>query len=473
MDLMSSNDRGARRGEPLEPTRTLRRVVHGIALAMSAVVAHAQEPPTSSAPAPASKGPHFELVRKIEGSGNENARPRLCRSMPSADGKGRTLVLVDEGPWRTSWFELDTGRELRSVAWKVDVIDASSIARLLWVPDVDGDGEDDIVAECLWTQRSPGHFTCFSALAGTPLWCSGPKVSERLAESVCSLRLGDDIALVVVERAPDVDDPSSPSVGSYVVRGIGARNGASSFTHRIESGAKRESHEWSGPSASAAATDDSDGDGREDLLLGLRSATGPDGATGRALVVSSATGKTLRELACGVDLTGWSKREVGANVRSIPDLDGDGRHDFAVTYATQRVVPITEGKFAGGTSQQNLGFIDVLGSKTGALIRRLEIPDEQDRLEGFGRRVIPIGFGASSRMPSSFVVSHPLATGPTGGNGALELYDGRTGKILDVRQGARDGAYLGDPLEVIARGDDVLVLVGAEIGPWEILRIAP
>jgi hypothetical protein len=77
--------------------------------------------------------------------------------------------------------------------------------------------------------------------------------------------------------------------------------------------------------AALAAVPDVDGDGKWDVLAGAPNRSWAVGYPGRAFVFSSASGATLRTF----DGTGPND-EFGASVARLGDVDGDGFEDFAV-----------------------------------------------------------------------------------------------------------------------------------------------
>ncbi|MEP0546713.1 MAG: Ig-like domain-containing protein [Rhodothermales bacterium] len=78
---------------------------------------------------------------------------------------------------------------------------------------------------------------------------------------------------------------------------------------------------------SVAGVGDADGDGRGDLLVGVRNEDGVERDAGRAYLFSGATGVVLRTLeSLNPTVTG----NFGISVSGVPDADGDGRGDFVV-----------------------------------------------------------------------------------------------------------------------------------------------
>lgn len=150
---------------------------------------------------------------------------------------------------------------------------------------------------------------------------------------------------------------------------LSGQNG--SALHRAELPTKKLNAGWS---RALANVGDVDGDGTDDLVLGVYGRQGYDDASGRAFVVSGADGALLFDLKAPSEASFF----FGYSVSGAGDVNGDGLSDIAV------------GDNAASTETVLAGRVYLFSGANGALLRVLEAADASVNAR-FGVAVAPLG----------------------------------------------------------------------------------
>ncbi|RMH04463.1 MAG: hypothetical protein D6702_03140 [Planctomycetota bacterium] len=175
----------------------------------------------------------------------------------------------------------------------------------------------------------------------------------------------------------------------------------------------------SGPSpgsefgASVAVVGDLDGDGTPDLLAGAPREAAGGSRAGATLVLSGADGSQIRRH------DGAADQRLGFRVLGLPDLDGDGTADYAVS--AQRDNP------AGLLS----GLVRLFSGATGSLIREFRSASTWDR---FGECLAAPG-DLDGDGVADLLIGAPNDDWQGPGAGAVYVFSGATGARLQVQFG--------------------------------------
>ena len=274
------------------------------------------------------------------------------------------------------------------------------------VPDLDGDGQGDVIVSEPTVVRVDGPRGIVNAyrLDGTRIWQTVGELSQGFGWYI--VRAGDQTGDGIEDLW--VGAPSDSSGGHvYLVSG---RDG--SIALAIDGGTGQ--FGWH-----IAPLGDIDGDGRSDLAIGAPGAT-VNGSFRGQLSVASATGSIL------YTLTGeFPDHQFGIMATALDDLDDDGVPDLAVS------APGGEVATAPGGSE-----IQILSGATGERLRLLTSPTDGelygrtlatlDDLDGDGVRDLAIG-----------------APWFDGKAGRVEVRSARTNRVLVELVGREPDSWLG------------------------------
>lgn len=287
-----------------------------------------------------------------------------------------------------------------------------SVSDALGELDLDGDAVPDVVM-CGFVESTPalpnsGAARAFSGANGALLWERRGLAQERSAANVVGLGDVDNDG-----RDDLVLAPAGGSLLPYTVRVVSGATGMILRSIALPNTA-------SSYGALFASGGDMDGDGIDDLLVGL---PGDDTGAfdgGRIQVYSGATGALVAERFGAV-----AGRELGLRVGILDDLDGDGRAEAWV----MRI---------GGT-----------GGYTSDVVAGADLVSVRYTLDGLPTTLGDLDGDGVRDLATSFAVTGPLgvlytAEGRSGLNGALLFreqhpFDSRFAEFSDAGDSDGDG----------------------------------
>ena len=290
--------------------------------------------------------------------------------VPDADGDGRGDLLVgailedgefsDEG--RAYLFSGATGALLQTLDSPTPAEGGSFGASLAGVPDVDGDGQADLLVGANAEAEANGQAHLFSGATGLPirtLTSPNPEFGGRFGVSVSGVADADGDGRVDLLVGAFREDAGATDAGrAYLF------SGASGALLQTLASPNSELDGQFGNAVAGVA--DADGDGRGDLLIGASSEDGGAENSGRAHLYSGATGLLIRTLnSPNAELGG----AFGISVSGVADVDGDGEDDFLV------------GAFLEDALAMDAGRAYLFSGASGAVLRTLESPNGQ--VDGF------------------------------------------------------------------------------------------
>lgn len=300
-------------------------------------------------------------------------------------------------------------------------------ARATTLPDLDGDGYDDLVSIRAVFGSHSGRAYAVSGRTGEVLWRTevgepGQTMPWALARIDDEDGDGlDDIAIGL----PSHSHPLKPSVNLAV---LSSRDGRSLRSR-------------TGPALGTfgyalASVADLDGNGRGELAVGCpHRQTG----AGTVLVLADRDHETLRELRAHDDAPAF-----GRVLATLPDLDGDGRGELAVGDASPALISTAR------------STVWILSTVTGAVLwtARTGVPGD-----GFGTAI------AAAPDRDADGVAEVLVAAPNGGAGQcgqVTLHSGRDGRVLQTIRGASTRSHLGRFLLVATTPDRTLLALGED-----------
>jgi hypothetical protein len=185
-----------------------------------------------------------------------------------------------------------------------------SVARM---PDLDGDGLDDLAVGALGTQvsaTSSGSVYLYSGRTGA--------LQRRIDNPSSGSSFG-----YLIGPMGDVDgDGIADLYVSHYSGEVGVHSGADGHEITKITGSEVEYFGYA-----VCAVDDLDGDGVRDLLIGAKHHVNTQGyVVGAAYVCSGATGAILR-----THEGTWNDLYLGYDTAALADLDGDGVNDYAIS----------------------------------------------------------------------------------------------------------------------------------------------
>lgn len=285
-------------------------------------------------------------------------------------------------------------------------------AKVIGVPDLDGDGRGDLVVGAQWEANLAGRVHVYSGASGTLI--------RTLQSPTPRVDLGQfGLALAAV---PDLDGDGvwdlavGTSAEGNTVTGFGRVHVFSGATGTLVRSLISPQPEFGGqafPSfgVAVAGVPDVDGDGFGDLLVGaMREGTGD---SGRAYLFSGATGALLLTMTTpNPETNGY----FGGAVSSVPDADGDGVADLLV------------GAWNEDAGATNAGRAYLFSGATGALLRTFVSPSPTSQgIFGFSLQGVADvdGDGRGDVLVGASGESAPHLT-----SGRAYLFSGSTGALL-------------------------------------------
>lgn len=365
-------------------------------------------------------------------------RPPALRSSPRRASTTRALVFAACAALTTvaqtpgsyvAWTATGTASYNPFSLQSVDGLLGAAVAV---VGDLDADGVDDVLAQA-------GNGALLHALSGA----TGATILT-MPDTV-----GSDFGRAVA-RMPDVNGDGVPD---FVVGTPGFASGGASSIGRAElrSGATG-APLWTvlgvGTSArlgdAVAEIGDIDADGTPDVGVGAPGNTGLGSSTtfGYALVLSGATGATLRSYASPPGYT------VGRAIAKVGDVDGDG---FVDAVFTASYFP------TGGPVVCGPGFASVMSGLTGAPL----LVVSGALCDAFGYATSGVGDATGDGVPDFAVGSPDHVVGPQGA-GSVTFFSGASGvpymTVASTVVGSNFGSVLAGGFDFDGDGDPDLAV---------------
>lgn len=293
---------------------------------------------------PAAEGAGF-FGLSVAGLGATDRDAHLAVGAPSEDGGE-----VNAG--RVHVFSGTTGALLRTVVSPTPEQFGDFGDSISGVPDVDGDGRDDLlVGASEETRRNAGRAHLFSGSDGSLLHTLAPPIERfdgffGIAVSGVPDVDGDGRGDLIVGEVPIDFDSGLPNTGTaYVFSGA-----TGDLLHELVS---PDPEDFGVFAEVLSGVPDVDGDGRGELLIGAPG----EGCGGRAYLFSGASGALLHELTSPNGRCGFGGN-FGSALAGVEDIDGDGRGELLVgAQAEDRGALDAVGRaylFSAGPSQTEL-----------------------------------------------------------------------------------------------------------------------
>ncbi len=287
-------------------------------------------------------------------------------SIRDLDGDGHgDLIIGAYGEGRVYVYSGATGNLIRTLTYSTPHGGYFGIS-VSAVPDLDGDGVDDIVVGASGEFGETGLVYVFSGATGAELHrieSPHPRSGGLFGDCVSGVPDADgDGAGDILVGAP-LEDYPIPGWGwgrAYLFSGATGQ-----LLHAIESPVTpaRQFGER------VAGIPDVDGDGRGDLVISgwEQNAPGPIYGAGLVHVFSGATGALLYSLTSPTIQSGGA---FGTALAGVPDLDGDGRAEILVGAVGEEIEPPFDATTLHGTAY-------LFSGATGALLRRFRLSQTQ------------------------------------------------------------------------------------------------
>lgn len=300
--------------------------------------------------------------------------------VPDVNGDGSDDILVGapneevgSGPTdagRAYLFDGVTGSLLRTFVSPDERTSGYFGISVAGMPDITGDGKGEVIIGAYGDGvgsgiTNPGRVYVFNGATGALIYTLVSPHEDNYGyfgfsvSSVADIN-GDGYADIVIGAYRE-NLPSNPTDSGAVY----VFSGADGSLLRTLTSPNKETSGWFGRSVSGIP--DVNGDGRGDILVGAHQEDpGSSPANcGRAYIFCGATGALLHTLVSpNEQLSGW----FGFSVAGIADVDGDGLGDVVIGAPREKT----------GASPSEAGRAYVFNGATGALIRTLISPNEED-----------------------------------------------------------------------------------------------
>lgn len=299
------------------------------------------------------------------------------------------------------------------------------------ISDIDGDGRGDLIVGADWEAGLAGHVHLFSGATGSfirTLESPSPKSGGNFGLEVSSVPDLDNDGVADVLVGTSTEETTGTGKGRvHVFSGA-----TGSLVYTLTSPNPETSGVFPSFGGSVTGTDDIDGDGRGDILVGARAED--TGDAGRAYLFSGASGDTLRSFSSpNAETNGY----FGFRVASVPDADGDSVPDLIIGAHTEDANALTNAGrvylFSGDTGALLHTFLSPTPTSNGLFGRDIEgIPD----VDGDGRGDVIIGASREATGGRVYVFSgntgsliHTIDTPNTVAAGS---FGGAVGVVTDV-----------------------------------------
>ena len=359
-----------------------------------------------------------ELLHRFVGPSAASRFGSAVAGRADLDGDDRPDVLVGAhapgasgtGAGGVTAFAGDDGRVL--FALEGDRAGDGFGSALAVAGDRDGDGRTEFLVGAPQAAGGLGTVGLHSGVDGARLWSvSGTRSGGRFGAAVAALGDvdGDGVADLVV-GAP-VDDSGALLGGAVAV--LSGVDGATLWTVTGVFGDQL--------GTAVAAAGDQDGDGTDDVLVGVPFADARAFNAGGARVYSGRDGRVLAAMD-GAEVGA----QLGFHVAVVGDVDGDGRADFALG---------APGRDANGIDS---GAVELRSSRDGSLVRTIAGPSPAASLFAAG--------AAGDHDRDGFadvLVGAALHDGLGSQRGLVRVVSGRDGRILLEAVGTQDLGWFG------------------------------
>jgi hypothetical protein len=282
------------------------------------------------------------------------------------------------------------------------------------LPDVNGDGQDDVAVSSYFQDDNIGRVYVYSGASGQLIrvLVSPNREEDHLYGTSLSAVPdidGDGVADIVVGAPMDSPGTSPQGCGrAYVYSGA---------TGRLLWKLLPPTPQLFGQFGYAVAgLHDLDGDGRGEIAVGAPAEQRAQGGDdeGRVHIYSGATGRRIRTILAPTDRHAG---EFGYSLAAIGDLSGDGRDDLII------------GDHRGGPDGARGGLVHVYSPANGLRLRTLQSPNNQD--DGrFGYAVAAVPDANRDGRPD-ILVGAPREFNRIG---RAYLFSGTTGALLAAVQ---------------------------------------
>ena len=319
-------------------------------------------------------------------------------------------------------------RRGRLLHWNGNTRDGLFGHAVALMPDLDGDRHADLIvagptgnlpASTSSVSATQGVIWARSVHRGTILWSQSGGPGDSF---------GWDLAPTHDHDQDGIADlfVGAPGAVTGLVHLLSGRDGA--IIHTYKSNHERDGFGWY-----VSTVPDIDGDQRDDLAVGapfwMRVEDGRrDELVGRALVLSSATGRELHQWRGDLPAA-----QFGEIVCGLPDIDDDGTPDIAIsaTYTRAKSGPLA-------------GEVFVYSGATGEVVRHFA--GRQER-ELYGRMIAPAGDFDGDGIEDLAIGAPWYRAGPSvrplERAGRLEIRSGASGTILAELTGDEPNRWLG------------------------------
>lgn len=397
----------------------------------------------------------FLILTEPQPSDSPGTRYGIAAGIPDTDGDGAgdVVVMASDGRYRpdgsycscgTAFVYSGATRLLRYQLWP-PALENAQMGVPCGVADLNGDGAGDILIGA-WQY---GTVFVYSGADGQPL---------------NTITLGAGFGRSV-DAVPDLD---GDQVTDFVV-GNPSAGGSGRGSAYVFSGATRsllyavlspEPLAFANFGQSVAGVPDCDGDGFGDVIVGAPNFQIDEpwqDMRGRAYLFSGATNTLIRT----IDSPALPRGQFGLRVTGIPDVDRDGRGDYAV--ASEQ----SSEEIGCFSTAANRGVIHVFSGQSGALLYAASTPvcSTRDSFSSFGLASLAgtpdlTGDGAGDLLVGNHSITYPQQPYEAG---AAHIVSGRTGAVVRtfLSPAAQPSGYFGISVAAVPNHWRADIVIGA------------